>query len=340
MAKNQFSLVVPTYSGIGTLEAVLESVVTQGDIKLVELIIVIDGPNKKIKTIVDNFVLKNDNLFKNIEIIQFRSNKGRFIARHEGAKLAKGSHLIFIDDRTELTKDYLKNIYELAKSRQAIISNIVEDRSNANFVGNTLSLIRSKIYKNWGKDFTAYEITEENFDKSPKGTAGLCVKKDLFIDSADEFIKTSDEVTTNSNDDTKLLKLIMKRTNLYRSAKPKLVYTPRGTAYSELIHIYKRGPMFVDYYLTKNSPYFLYIVCLYVLTILILGVALFHPMFLLFVAMMVILMALGGGLLLSNSSLVDRIKIGFGLMTVPLFFIAGIFVGTVYKLKTALTKDR
>jgi hypothetical protein len=200
-----------------------------------------------------------------------------------------------------------------------------------------LTFIRSRLYKNWGKDFTDYEITEENFDKSPKGTAGLCVKKTYFLESAQEFVSTSSEVTTNSNDDTKLLRLIMKRTNLYRSAKPKLVYMPRGTAYSELVHIFKRGPMFVDYYLAKKSPYFSYLIVLYVAAVLTLAVAVMYPVVLLVLIAVYAVVMLCGGLLAKGSSL-DKIKVGGGLMVIPLFFGAGIFVGTGYKVKALLTK--
>lgn len=338
MANKLLSIVIPTYSGADTVGKVLESIATQPEVGDLELIIMIDGPNDKLRTVIDRFMTDNKKYFRNSIIEQFKVNQGRFIARYEGAKLASAKKLLFIDDRTELTSNYIENIFNVSRSHKVIISNIIEEKSQANFVGNTLSFIRSKLYKNWGSDFEPYEIDSHNFDKSPKGTAGLCIDKDIFIESAQEFIDTSGEVTTNSNDDTKLLRLIVKRTNLYRSAAPKLIYIPRGTAASELTHIYKRGPMFVDYYLAKDSPYFRYLIGLYALSVPCVVAVVMWPVFTLLVLLFAVIALFMCGVLLSSGRLLQRLSVGTGLVVVPLSFVAGIYVGTLYKLKSLFEK--
>ncbi len=328
-SKNNISIIIPTYTGAATLEKVLDSIRRQDESKSVEVVVVVDGPNKQIENILKIYSKEYANEFQGFTVKRLSKNKGRFTARFEGAKLAKGSSLLFIDDRTELDENYLKIVQKLFGEEKTIISNIVE-KDQVNFVSKTLYVLRKKIYKNLGNIFKAYSITEENFDQSPKGTAGFGVKKKLFVD-ASEVLMSEGGIGQTSNDDTRLLREIVRHNPLYRSSEPVLFYIPRSSWSEELVHIYKRGPMFIDYYLKKGSPYFSHIIALYFLTFF----TVFGLIFFTRLSMIIGLIAASIALISCIIIAKGRLSIILGLLLIPIFFVVGVYKGTLQKILTS-----
>lgn len=329
MRKKSFAIVIPTYSGIETITEVLESIAVQPEAKDVQLIIVIDGPNSDLRALVDGFLEGNSKRFKSVKIKQFKQNKGRFFARYEGAKLAESSDLIFIDDRTVLKADYLKNLTRLSKNNRAIISTIKEE-SHPNFISKALYAIRSWVYRNKKENFKPYDITEDNFEKSPKGTAGFCVEKSLFLDASKKFLDEGG-ATATSNDDTRLLRHIVEATPIHRSPALVLMYAPRAKWVDELLHIYKRGPMFIDYYLRFGSRYFWHLIFVYATSAVALTIVIIKPVVLLVFALCLLLAFVVIALVASRGP-IDRLKTSAGVILTAASFVGGIYVGTVQRL--------
>lgn len=329
IGKRNISIVIPTLTGSATLPLVLDSIRLQNAAQHTEVIVVIDGPSPVIETLLTNYSTRHATEFKTLKIKKFPQNKGRFFARYEGALQATNETLLFIDDRTELQHDYLDVVTRIAKDNRAIISSIRE-KSHPNFISKSLYVIRRWVYKNQKESFHAYDITEQNFEKSPKGTAGFCVDKSLFVKASKKFLSEGD-VSSSSNDDTRLLKHIVAMVPIHRSPELVLVYTPRERWQDELRHIYKRGPMFIDYYLKSESRYFRHLLLLYVVTLsTIVGSAL-YPRLLIAIAVFVLagFATLG---LLAGKGLTEKAWTSFGILLIFCSFVSGIYVGTIRKI--------
>src|SRR5688500_2280908 len=96
-----FSIVLPTYTGMNTIEKCFDSILAQkytSKLKF-EVIVVIDGPSQKLKEITQNYARTFNQKKIEFTVKQFKANEGRFVARLEGAILAKYNQLLFVDDR-------------------------------------------------------------------------------------------------------------------------------------------------------------------------------------------------------------------------------------------------
>lgn len=93
-----FSAIIPTYNRADWLEYSIQSILDQDD-ELLELIVVDDGSTDNTKEIVEKY--------DGVKYL-YQSQKGPSAARNSGAKLAKGTHLAFLDsdDRWEKGKLY------------------------------------------------------------------------------------------------------------------------------------------------------------------------------------------------------------------------------------------
>jgi glycosyltransferase involved in cell wall biosynthesis len=319
------SIVIPSYTGFSTLPGVLESIRKQKNLKQTEVVVIIDGSHEALENIVNRFIDEYGDKFANFIVKQFPTNRGRFMARLKGAELARNDTLIFIDDRTELAGGYLDVMRALSNQHRAIISNILE-KVQTNFVSEALYHIRRSVYKNWGEDFEPYGINEVNFDKSPKGTAGLCINKQLFLNAVSACLAEG-QMGASSSDDTRLLKQVVRMETLYRSPDPVLLYVPRAGWNEELSHLYKRGPMFVDYYLRPGSPYFVYLLVLYLLPFPIVGMAVIAPLALVYIFATGIILTVGVIIIISSGQNILRIVAGIILAFIS--FVAGIYVGSL-----------
>lgn len=104
-SKIRLSIIIPT-CGRDTLERTLSSVFAGGYSKSDEVIVVEDGPQPNAKRIVDKFQSK-------ITISYLHSPQDSWYGnaqRNIGMKAAKGSHLLFIDDDDEYTRDAICTI--------------------------------------------------------------------------------------------------------------------------------------------------------------------------------------------------------------------------------------
>lgn len=326
MAK-EFSIILPSYTGAKTIDktfASLEHQVESG--AKYEVIVIIDGPNKELRRKIDSY--KNIFSAKNIDftIKQFSKNLGRFEARVAGAKLAKTRQLLFLEDRVYLTPNYFNKLAKI--NRQLLIGNVLEDKTDSNFIADTLTQIRRVVYgKQWGQNFKDHEISQTNFERAPKGMASLWVPKDLFLEVCQEF-KKSLVNSKDSSDDTGILRLIVdKGHRILRTSELELYYQPRTGLGESIKHLYQRGPKFVDYYLKPGTRFFWTIVLFYVTLI---------AAIILTVLWLLTPVVLLGGLIIAGLLLGGNLKawpkISLGLLTIILVFCSGILVGTFNKI--------
>lgn len=98
------SIVVPAYGVVEYIEELIKSVIKQWD-EDIELIIVNDGATDGLKTLLEEYKqkVKSDNF-----IVLNKKNGGLSSSRNEGAKIARGEYIIFLDGDDLLSKNSLK----------------------------------------------------------------------------------------------------------------------------------------------------------------------------------------------------------------------------------------
>ncbi len=92
-------------------------------------------------------------------------------------------------------------------------------------------------------------ITPDNFDDVPKGTTNFVCARSLWLKSQPQ------EAGRYTNDDTKILRQIVRERPILRTAAVSVTYRPRSGFSDVMIHTYQRGPRFADYYLRRGGKY-------------------------------------------------------------------------------------
>ena len=331
MLDTKFSIVIPTYTGQDDIADCFTSILSQQDIDRFsfDVIVVIDGPNTDLEKIVESQISKFKKLDINFSIFKFSKNKGRFEARLKGANESSNDYVLFLDDRNILAKDYLSTVLTLEK--EALIPNVIEEKG-ANFVSNTLNLLRQNFYGNkWGRDFSSYYIYEDNFEKSSKGTTSFWINRAVFIEAC-KYVVHGLKNSKDISDDTKILKRIIELGfPLYKASEVKLYYRPRKKALSELKHIYSRGPKFIDYYLKPGTRFFHSIILLYLLITFFVAILFIYPPLGLYFVFIVLLSILIFTFLIKKGEH-SRLSTFLGVLFILSFFSAGVFVGQIKKI--------
>lgn len=109
------SVVVPVYNVERYLCKCVDSLLQQTYSDL-EIILVNDGSPDKCGTICDAYMSK----YKHIKVLH-QENQGVSVARNNGAKLARGEYIAFVDPDDYVHKDYIKFLAEMAQKTDAEI---------------------------------------------------------------------------------------------------------------------------------------------------------------------------------------------------------------------------
>lgn len=130
------SIVIPTRNRSRQLSTLIKSLLNSS-YKNKEIIIINNGDP------LSTFIIKG------LKIIQNKSNVGLALARNQGAEIARGEYVLFIDDDNVVTKDMLEVLVHVLKSSKNIVGvgPVTYYKSSKNklwFVGSSYSLTTSK----------------------------------------------------------------------------------------------------------------------------------------------------------------------------------------------------
>ena len=114
MDKDLVSIICPTFNKLEFLKPMMESVAKNTDWPY-ELIIVDNGSTDGTKEYVLNNNLKMDGQY-----LRNETNKGFAIANNQGAKLAKGNFLLFLNNDTIVTKGWLSAMINVFSEEKAV----------------------------------------------------------------------------------------------------------------------------------------------------------------------------------------------------------------------------
>ena len=242
----KISIITPVYNEAKSLGAYFEAIQKIDYPKeKYELILINDGSSDNTR---EKLRQAKNQLDIAVKLIDLPKNKGRIWARVTGAKEAQSDNLLFIDSRCEIFPDCLKQVNSL--NYQPIVGKAIQKENN--IFDRFFYLIRSRLFKNsYEGDFADLFITEKNFDSISKGTTIFFCDKNLFLES-----QVTDINNKARSDDIKFLKNIVSRKKILKTAKVREYYNTRQTLGENMVHLYHRGPRFVDYYYAPNKIHF------------------------------------------------------------------------------------
>lgn len=325
------TVIIPTYSGIGTIEQTLSSLANQKVSLNYEIVLVIDGPIEKLRVIGDAAKIKFARGGIRLKIIQFQHNKGRFEARIAGAKEAAASKLLFVDDRVQLGDNFFSELADI--NEKAVMPNVVE-LPTTNIISRTISMLRIRLYgrSKIGK-FDDYYIDKNNFERSPKGTGALYVDKQIFLTACDEVKHALHGASSRFiSDDTKLLyQVATKGSSILRTAKLNAYYLPRGSFKEAAGHLFHRGPLFVDYYRKPGTRFFPLLVATYLGVVIIFATIFINANYAYLCALIFFLIIIFVSAVIA-ANLSEFVLALVGLPATVSIFVLGVLVGTFRKM--------
>jgi len=264
MSLENFSIIVPVYNGADTLPACLEALVSQAYPKeQYEVIVVNDGSTDATPQIAARYPVR---------LIHLESNEGRIVARNTGARAARFETLIFNDARVIPERDLLAKVQR--RNYEPLLPAVdAYDGSPWGFA-RFFHLLRCRLYSN---DYPPRDkaeeffITPDNFDSVPKGTTNFICDRVLWLKSQ------LPEIDRYTNDDTRILKQIVRERPILKTHAAFVTYRPRTDFLDVMIHTYERGPRFADYYLRPGGKYFFYYLLVWFLILFSLTAVIFSP---------------------------------------------------------------
>ena len=244
MSLENFSIIVPVYNGAETLDACLEALVGQSyPPEQFEVIVVNDGSTDETSRIAARYPVR---------LITLESNEGRIVARNTGARAARFETLVFNDVRVIPERNLLAKVHR--RGYEPLIPTVdLYDGSLWGFA-RFFHLLRWRLYAPHypPSDRTEeYFIIPDNFDSVPKGTTHFVCDRALWLKNQ---LPQTDKYT---NDDTRILREIVREKPILRTGAVTVIYRPRSSFSDVMIHTYQRGPRFADYYLRPGGKYFL-----------------------------------------------------------------------------------
>ena len=195
--------------------------------------------------------------YYSLRVIKNKTNKGQGKRRYEGAKIAKGKYLAFVDAKTRPDKDYLFQFIKL--DHNTVIGNVYIDK-NRSIWDRFNHILRVFIYRPYyGVDFEDISLDYEQYEnfKLKGGGGALWTRKDYFL-----HVNKNIRFHKYISDDSMIIGELSKIEPVIKSSKPKIKYLNRKGFLSNMEHTFSRGPKFVVYYFRKGSIYYIYILLL------------------------------------------------------------------------------
>lgn len=125
------SVIVPAYNTEKYLKKCLDSLVKQ-TLDDIEIIVINDCSTDKTKDILEKYKRK----YKNIKVINNKTNKGIGYNRNLGITKASGKYIIFVDSDDYLDIDYAKKMYDYAElyNLDMVVCDIKKVNDNGEFI--------------------------------------------------------------------------------------------------------------------------------------------------------------------------------------------------------------
>lgn len=321
------SVIFPMLNASEDVEGVFAAIAAQQkvDKSKIEVIVVDDGSTddtikqaKKYQKLFDGFA--------GFQIIQHKRRMGLAQTRYDGTLAARGEFVTFVDKKTRADKDYLHSL--LVKKHNIVIGNIYMDKERSPW-DRVIVLIKKKLYfPYFNHPFRDVLLDAEKYRRfKNKGGGGV------MLVSRDYYLKVTENMDRglNINDDSMVIESLAAIEPLLKTADAKALYLNRTGFHENLVHIYNRGPKFVDYYIQPGTRFFLPIVLFAVFLLANVALVFTDPVVLVY-ELVLILIGLFALCLYLAEGLKDFIVSSYMFPIAALAFASGVVKGLMMKL--------
>lgn len=252
------SILIPTYNMAGHLSSFWRSLVDGGITEIVdEIVFINDGSTDQTSTVIQELANASEH-GKKIRLQNLIGNKGRFLARYEGAKLAHSEWILFLDSRVTVQKGFagaLKKAIERGFGTVGWVDIDTDKNVFSLYWQRSHETIFRKHFRIDQGDRSPLELTTENYDEYLKGTGVFLCRKESFLRACSAI-----EAIDPKSDDTFLLKELLKFDRLVVDPSLRILWEPRADYKSFLLRLWERGPSFVEYHVFETQKKFFWIV--------------------------------------------------------------------------------
>ena len=209
-ANPDISVIIPVYNKENFILRILRSIQNQS-FKNIEIIFCDDGSYDNSTKLIKEF--QNDD--ERIVLMSHNTNKGTLMTRNDGAKIAKGEYLLFIDCDDLLVNNILEKSYLKAKAKNIDIIQF-QTYSGDFFKSFYCSNKKRKTDPIYQPELSSLMYYENGFlHQSEFNIWGKLIKRDTFL----EGIKSIDEYYLNQNmslhEDGLILFILFKKAKSY-----------------------------------------------------------------------------------------------------------------------------
>ena len=270
MQPKTVSLVVPVFNMAGYLEILWSSLDRAGLLRLLhEVVLVNDGSTDRTKAAIEDLSRRHSL----VRLVQLNTNKGRFVARVEGAKAARSSHVLFLDARTALRPGFGTAMAELLQSHECLMGVPFIDEKQSVYSLYWKRTHERLFHRHFRDARKGFALTSENYEDYAKGTTVFLCPRQIFLEICERF-----KDRPLLSDDTFLMREMVKIHPIWVQDSLAIDWEPRQDFRSFVTRLWERGPQFVEYHvLERQGLYFAFFVLWALTVIAVLGLLVLKP---------------------------------------------------------------
>lgn len=254
-ALKSISLVIPVLNGSKYITNQWQSFLDYGLLEFIsEIIYVNDGSTDNTIELLN--ALKSTSP-KPLKIINNEESTGRFLARLVGAKEASSSHILFLDSRLTIDRDFARAFAALKDESDCLMGHVDIDTKRNVFCLYWDRTHRFIFKRHFQRTKERVVLTKENAGEFLKGTTVFFTNRIVFIDVCTRY-----EKNPLLNDDTIVIEEIVALTPLVLDPSWRIKWLPRETLSAFLGRMWERGPSFVEYHFFAKRGFFFWLVIL------------------------------------------------------------------------------
>lgn len=238
------SVVIPSFNSAEWLPSTLDALKSAIEAlqESVEVVLVDDGSSDGTIEVLRSIDLGR---WVRLRIIN-QANSGRFIARWVGLNAAEGDEVVFLDSRTIIDGTSLVDLRAFLNQNGDVeaINSLVRTDASTSLLGLFWEV---PVRLGWGaflREPHVIRIQPSNFDRVPKGTTLLYVRKSVFRSACEANWPSSDPRFVS--DDTAILRNIAAQHHFVLVPRFSGIYRPRVKFMQFIPHTFGRGRMFID----------------------------------------------------------------------------------------------
>lgn len=246
------SVVIPTFDMADHLPALWESLASSGVLDLaIEVLVVDDGSTDHTRAALEAITAGPRGEL--LRALHLPENVGRFRARLEGAKAARGERILFLDTRLVLPAGFGPALAAAAIQHRSVMGHVDIDITRNVFCLYWERSHRFIFRRHYEDSRTLLVLTPDNFDQYLKGTGVFLCERDLFAEACAKYGDLF-------SDDTMLMKDMVKTTPIALHPDVRIQWVPRENAREFIARIWERGPGFVEYHVLEHQGRFFWMV--------------------------------------------------------------------------------